>query len=78
MKRMTFSIVWRRCSMTWISQLAAFSLVEMNSLLDPWNFDLSAATSRYAFASRSLGSPVSFTKTRYSPPTLSTMRSGIT
>src|SRR5690606_28763685 len=77
MKFITFSIVWRRCSIAWIIQLALFSLLEMNSLFSPLNLFLSFAISRYARDSFSRGRLVSFRNTRYSPSIFSTTRSGM-
>src|SRR5690606_12742661 len=67
MKLITLGIVWRRCSIAWIIQLALFSLLEMNSLFSPLNLFLSLAISRYVRESFSRGRLVSFRNTRYSP-----------
>src|SRR3989440_72012 len=45
MKFITLSIVWRRCSIAWMIQLALFSRWLMNSLFSPWNCFLSRAIS---------------------------------
>ena len=45
MKFITLSIVWRRCSMAWIIQLALFILAAMNSRFSGVSFFLSRATS---------------------------------
>ncbi len=45
MKFMTLSIVWRRCSMAWIIQLALFIFDAMNSRFSGVSFFLSRAIS---------------------------------
>ena len=78
MKCITLSIVWRRCSMAWMSHCAALSLLTMNSRFSGVNFLRSRAMSWYERLRRRRGTLVSFRETRYCPSTFSTTRSGMT